>query len=92
MGSLWGAEVISDREVTPGRDRPGQPLQTGRTERAGRARRGRTFTVYAMVPGPAWHRHLVLLAASVTPLPTEPWGTGAAARVWVTVALRTLAA
>lgn len=48
--------------------------------------------MYAMVPGPAWHRHLVLLAASVTPLPTEPWGTGAAARVWVTVALRTLAA
>lgn len=50
------------------------------------------FTVYAMVPGSAWHRHLVLLAAGVAPLPTEPWGTGAVARVWVTVALWTLAA
>lgn len=50
------------------------------------------FTMYAMVPGPAWHRHLVLLAAGIAPLPTEPWGTGAVARVWVTVALWTLAA
>lgn len=49
------------------------------------------FTVYAMAPRPAWYRHLVLLAAGVTALPTEPWGTGAAACVRVTVALWTLA-
>lgn len=53
---------------------------------------GRTFTVYAMAPGPAWHRHLVLLAAGVTALATEPRGTGAAACAGVTVALRALAA
>lgn len=50
------------------------------------------FTVYTMAPRPARYRHLVLLAAGVTALPTEPWGTGAAARVGVTVASGTLAA
>lgn len=50
------------------------------------------LTVYAMAPRPAWYRHLVLLAAGVTALPTEPWRTGAAACVWVTVASWTLAA
>lgn len=50
------------------------------------------LTVDAMAPRPARYRHLVLLAAGVTALSAEPWGTGAAARVWVTVALGTLAA
>lgn len=50
------------------------------------------FTVYAMGPRPAGHRHLVLLAAGVTALSTESWGTGAAACVWVAVASWTLAA
>lgn len=50
------------------------------------------LTVYAMAPRPARYRHLVLLAAGVTALPTEPWRTGAAACVWVTVASWTLAA
>lgn len=50
------------------------------------------FTVYAMAPRLARYRHLVLLAAGVTAFPAEPRGTGAAARVWVTVASGTLAA
>lgn len=50
------------------------------------------FTVYAMAPRPAWDRHLVLLVTGVAALPTEPWGTGAAACVGVTVASWTLAA
>lgn len=51
-----------------------------------------TFTVYAMAPRPARYRNLVLLAAGVTALSTEPWGTGAAARVWITMTSGTLAA
>lgn len=50
------------------------------------------FTVDAVVPRPTWNRHLMLLAAGVAALPTEPWGAGAAARVRVTAAPRALAA
>lgn len=53
---------------------------------------GRTFAVHAAAPRTARHRHLVLVAAGVTALPTEPRGTRAAARVHVTVALLALAA
>lgn len=45
-----------------------------------------------MAPRLARYRHLVLLAAGVTAFPAEPRGTGAVARVWVTVASGTLAA
>lgn len=53
---------------------------------------GPTFTVDTMAPRPAWHRHLVLVATSVTALATEPWGARAATSVQVTVAPSALAA
>lgn len=46
----------------------------------------------AVVPRPTWNGHLMLLAAGVAALPTEPWGAGAVARVRVTAAPRALAA
>lgn len=96
VGSLWGAEVPlntgKEHQIMTGL-KPHTPGRIGRVDgqRLRSVRWGRTFTVYAMAPRPAWYRHLVLLAAGVTALPTEPWGTGAAACVRVTVALWTLA-
>lgn len=52
---------------------------------------GHTFAVHAVAPRPSWHGHLVLVAAGVTALPTEPLGARAAARVDVTVAALALA-
>ena len=75
----------------PGGQKPGPPPTSGTGCVGGRGRH--TFAVHAAVaPRPSGHRHLVLMAAGVTALPTEPRGAGAAARVQVTVAPPALAA
>lgn len=66
--------------------------ETGVVRKGRGAVQGHTFAVHATAPSPARHRHLVLVGTGVTTLPTEPWGTRAAARVQVTVAPLALAA
>ena len=52
---------------------------------------GQTFAVHTRAPRPARHWHLVLLAAGVAAVPTEPRGARAAACVHITVAPLALA-
>lgn len=108
QGALQLALQVSDGGVQPVQPGPGrragidpvQLLPDGREEGAGPLQvvqeQDHTvvthFTVDTMAPRPAWHRHLVLVATSVTALATEPWGARAATSVQVTVAPSALAA